>query len=238
MSREKILVIDDEEVFSELIGYYLTKEGFQVTTVANGEQALSIVREQMPHLVILDIILPGMDGYDVCRELRKITDVPILLISCKTDDIDKIIGFSIGGDDYVVKPYNPEVMVARVKAHLRRYLKMSTPDKNKEIRLLSYPGLVIDFVSHDVQVNGYSVTLSSKEFQLLSLLARNPNRVFDISELFGTIWNYDSISDTRTVMVHICKLRKKIESRSSGPKYILTVRGVGYKFNGMLSKAR
>lgn len=232
MAREKILVVDDEAEISELIRMYLVKEGFQVILTSTGEQAYEMASHESPDLIILDILLPGQDGIETCTQLRRLMDVPILFLSCKDQDLDKILGLSVGGDDYITKPFSPSVLVARVKAHLRRS-HISSETKNKKQSLI-YPGLEINLSSRSVLVNHSPVTLTAKEFNLLVFLAQNPNRVFYTSQIFEKIWdNYSFEKDARTVMVHISNLRKKIEQDHTKPKYIITVRGVGYKFSGL-----
>lgn len=230
MAGEKILVVDDEAEITELISLYLTKNGFHVVTAETGEQAIELTRTIKPDLIILDILLPGLDGIEVCQELRKDNNVPILFLSCKSEDTDKVLGLTVGGDDYITKPFSPSELLARIKAHLRRNRLLNTAHK-QEKSLLTFPGLVIDLDSHVVLVNGAPVILSAKEFQLLALLAQNPNKIFSIEQLFKALWSYQSFGDTRTVMVHISNLRKKIEKDPSNPDYIHTVRGVGYKFS-------
>jgi DNA-binding response OmpR family regulator len=185
-----------------------------------------------PDLVILDILLPGMDGIEICRKLRQTYSTPILFISCKSEDMDIILGLSIGGDDYVTKPFSPSQLVARVKAHLRR--KQQLDQEKEELRQLSFPGLEIDLLTRNVWVNGSLIPLSSKEFDLLALLAKKPNRVVPIQHLYKEAWGVDSNGDTRTLLVHISNLRKKIEKDPADPVFIQTVRGVGYKFNNHL----
>ncbi|MNI08641.1 Transcriptional regulatory protein YycF [compost metagenome] len=230
MSGEKILIVDDEPEIVELISLYLIREGYEVISANNGHQVFDIVIQQQPDIIILDIVLPGMDGIEVCRQLRKTHNTPILFISCKSEDIDIILGLSMGGDDYITKPFSPSQLVARVKAHLRRN---SIIDQQKEDpQRLLFPGLEIDLISHLVKVNGQSISLSAKEFDLLSLLAKTPNRVYKIEHLFELVWSLNSLGDPRTLIVHISNLRKKIEPNPAEPRYIITVRGVGYKFNG------
>jgi DNA-binding response OmpR family regulator len=230
MAGEKILVADDDPEINELICLYLQKEGFKVISVDNGTAVFDKVREHQPKLIILDILMPGQDGMEVCRELRKTTTNPILFVSCKDDDIDKIVALGVGGDDYITKPFSPGELIARVKAHLRRNTMIEN-NKPEENPALEYPGLSIVPATHTVIVNGRQVALSAKEFKILFQLAQNPNRVFKNEQLFNMIWDADSIGDTRTVMVHISNLRKKIEEDPANPRYILTLRGVGYKFN-------
>ncbi|GBF33378.1 phosphate regulon transcriptional regulatory protein PhoB [Desulfocucumis palustris] len=230
MTAEKILVVDDEPEICELISINLTNNGFIALLADNGAKALEMVKNHNPDLIILDVLLPGPNGFQICQELRKNTDIPILFLSCKDDDTDKILGLTIGGDEYISKPFSPGVLVARVKAHLRRSRMLK--NTKQENTVLAFPGLLIDLTSHTVMVNDKPVFLSAKEFQLLVLLARNPNRVINIEELYQNLWSSQSFGDTRTVMVHISNLRKKIEKDPTKPGFITTIRGVGYKFNG------
>ncbi|MEK8130682.1 response regulator transcription factor [Paenibacillus filicis] len=230
MSGEKILIVDDETEIVELITLYLRKEGFNVLCSSSGAEAIEMVREHRPDLVILDILLPELDGIEVCRQIRKHYTTPILFLSCKSEDMDIILGFSIGGDDYMTKPFSPGQLVARVKAHLRRSQLLE--QHKEEAQILSFPGLEVDLLSRTVKLNGQPVPLSSKEFDLLLHLARTPGKVLSLEQLYKLTWGVDSNGDTRTLLVHISNLRKKVEPNPTDPRYILTVRGVGYKFNG------
>lgn len=227
---ETVLIVDDEPEICELLELYLTTEGYRVICVHDDRQALTAVQEQDIDLIILDIRLPGKDGLELCHELRRMTHVPILFLSSKTSELDKIIGLSMGGDDYISKPFSPREVVARVKAHLRRQRLYENKEKDGN-RELNFPGLKIDPLSRKVYVNESLITLSTKEFELLYILAKERKRTFSLDELFQLIWNGDSLGDTRTVMVHISNLRKKIESDPANPRYIITIRGKGYKFN-------
>ncbi|UJF32896.1 response regulator transcription factor [Paenibacillus hexagrammi] len=233
MPGKKILIVDDEPEIVELIRLYLVREGYEVISANNGQDVLRIVSEHHPDLIILDILLPGLDGIEVCRQLRKTYTTPIVFLSCKCEDIDIILGLSIGGDDYITKPFSPSQLVARVKAHLRRNTYIDQHRENPQ--LVRYPGIEIDMASHIVKVNGQPISLSAKEFDLLSLMAKTPNRVYKIEQLFELVWSLESFGDPRTLIVHISNLRKKIEPNPAEPKYIITVRGVGYKFNGSLA---
>jgi DNA-binding response OmpR family regulator len=234
LSGERILVVDDEVEIGELLDLYLTKEGYEVATALDGRQAMDIVTNEKIDLIILDVLLPGLDGIEVCTEIRKITDVPIIFLSCRGDDIDKVMGLVAGGDDYITKPFSPREIVARVKAHLRRY-RMTAAAREEPPRVLRYRGLEIDLPACVVRVRGQEVYLSHKEFEVLSLLAQNPDKVFSADELFERLWQMQSLGDIRTVMVHISNVRKKIEKNPAAPEYILTVRGAGYKFNGSMA---
>ncbi|QMV44498.1 response regulator transcription factor [Cohnella cholangitidis] len=230
-SEATILVVDDEREITELITLYLAREGYTVHASDNGVDALSLAESLIPDLIVLDVNLGRMDGVEVCRELRRgvCADVPILFLSCKSEDQDIIRGLSEGGDDYITKPFSPSQLVARIQAHIRR---RRTRERNADEQLLtlSFPGLDIDFRSLEVRLEGEIVALSAKEFELLSVLARQPNRVFPLEELYRRVWQSDSMGDTRTLMVHISNLRKKMEADPARPRWIQTVRGFGYRF--------
>lgn len=226
-----VLVVDDEREITELITLYLEKSGFAVHTASNGDEALQLADSLRPDLIILDVLLGKPDGIDVCRALRAsaCADVPILFLSCKSEDCDIIHGLSEGGDDYITKPFSPSQLVARVQAHIRRRRQRERlADESSDS--LSFGGLDIDFRNHEVRMNGELVALSVKEFELIVVLGRQPNRVFSLDELYRKVWNTDSMGDTRTLMVHISNLRKKIEADPSNPVWIQTVRGFGYRF--------
>lgn len=230
MACEKILIIDDEVEICELISIYLKKNGFIPITANNGSDALNLTSLHNPDLIILDILLPDTDGLELCQELRKTTKCPIIFLSAKSSDMDKILGLTVGGDDYITKPFSPSVLVARVKAHLRRK-RLSTPQVDTENTIISFPGIKIDLSSHSTYIDNKSVALSQKEFDILLLMAQNPNKVFSHGQLYDYVWGADNIGDTRTVMVHISNLRKKIEKDHANPKIIVNIKGVGYKFN-------
>ncbi|RXZ80182.1 DNA-binding response regulator [Paenibacillaceae bacterium] len=232
MNEAPILVVDDEPEITGLIELYLTREGYQVHTADNGRDALDLAQRLQPALILLDIQLKSMDGIEVCEQLRKVSAVPIIFVSCKSDDTDIIHGLSVGGDDYITKPFSPRQLVARVKAHLRRLALGRAMNDADGCATLSFGGLTIDLDAHTVHVHGEPVSLSVKEYDLLTHLAQNPNKAFRLDRLYESIWGTNSIGDTRTLMVHISNLRKKIEQDPANPTYILTVRGVGYKFNG------
>ena len=221
----KVLVVDDEEAVRELIELYLTKEGFEVIHAREGREALRVNGEQHPDLVILDLMLPGLDGWEVCRQIRTGSRVPIIMLTARGEEVDRVVGLEIGADDYVVKPFSPRELVARVKAVLRRG---SAPGEEKE--MLSFPELRIDRVRHRVEVNGEEVHLTPTEFRLLWCLASRPGRVFSRAELLDRIWGYDSESDARTVDVHVKRLRQKTGSAESRSFSITTVWGLGYRF--------
>jgi DNA-binding response OmpR family regulator len=232
MSGSKILVVDDESDITELITLYMERDGFVVHSTDNGEDAIRMARELQPDLILLDISLKSIDGFEVCKQIRTISNVPILFISCKSDDTDIIHGLTVGGDDYMTKPFSPSQLVARVKAHLRRQsVTRQNLVKREHDEVLAFEGLLIDLPARTVHVRNKEVFLSTKEFELLVRLAKSPNRAFALDDLYTIVWGHDSMGDTRTLMVHISNLRKKIEPDPANPIYILTVRGVGYKFN-------
>lgn len=230
MSKEKILIVDDEDEIVNLVAKYLSREGYRVFCTFNGREALHLAYQEIPDLIILDIMLPDIDGIELCRQLRKEGMViPILLISAKTDESDKVLGLGIGADDYITKPFSPNELVARVKAHLRRVRLLHTESKSKE-RRLTFTTMEIDLLSREVKVEGALVPLTAKEFELLCFLANHPYQVFSREQLFEKIWGFDAAGDDRTVMVHIRHLREKIEKDPNRPRYIKTVWGIGYKF--------
>lgn len=231
MAGEKILVVDDEAVVQKLITHYLTREGFQVITAGAGYAALEIIRRERPDLILLDILLPELDGVEICREIRNETDVPIIFITSKGKTLDVALGLGVGGDDYIKKPFDPLEMVARVKAHLRRHRqRCAAMEIGEKKTVLAFTGLEIDLGNRTVKVNGIPVALTAREFDLLALLAKNPNRFFSAGMLMELIWQNRESVDNRSLMVHISKLRKKIEEDPANPKYIISVRGFGYKF--------
>jgi DNA-binding response OmpR family regulator len=226
-----ILIIEDDKSIAELERDYLEIDGFSVDIALTGQDGLNkaLINEKID-LVLLDLMLPGTDGYQICREIRSKKDIPILMVSAKKEDIDKIRGLGLGADDYVVKPFSPSELVARVKAHLSRYDRLIGKEiGNEEIM---FRGLRIDQGSRKVFVNDIEVILTAKEFDILTFLALHPNYVFSKEQLFEKIWGIDSLGDISTVTVHIRKIREKIETESSDPQYIETVWGAGYRFKG------
>jgi len=221
----RVLVVDDEESVRELIKLYLSKEGFEVLHAREGKEALRVNGEHHPDLIILDLMLPGMDGREVCRQIRSTSRVPIIMLTARAEEVDRIVGLELGADDYVVKPFSPRELVARVKAVLRRG---GASDEEEET--LTFLGLRIDRVQHRVEVEGEEVHLTPTEFRLLWCLASQPGRVFSRAELLDRIWGYDSESDARTVDVHIKRLRQKTNASESQSVSITTVWGLGYKF--------
>ena len=224
---QKILVVDDEPHILELVKYNLAQEGYEVFTAHDGAQAVARARDAQPDLIILDIMLPYVDGLEVCRQIRRDSAVPIIMLTAKGGELERVVGLEIGADDYVTKPFSPRELVARVRAILRRTAAEASPAQAGPLR---GGGLVLDPVTHEVTMDGRSVDLTAKEFELLRLLLSHPNRVFTRDFLLEHIWGYDYYGSTRTVDMHISRLRDKIEDDPTSPTYIVTVRGVGYKF--------
>ena len=238
MNKQKILIVDDDANIAELIALYLTKECFDTRMVHDGEMALEVFDNYQPNLIILDLMLPGIDGFEICKQIREEKNTPILMVSAKKDDIDKIRGLGLGADDYITKPFSPSELVARVKAHINRYesLTEKSSEKTAKNETIEVGDLKIDRTARRVFVRGEEKNLTSKEFDLLYFLAKNPNHVFPKEELFQQIWDVGPIGengmvgDIATVTVHIKKIREKIEQDTSNPEYIETIWGVGYRF--------
>ena len=227
MSR--ILIVEDEEAIADLEKDYLELSGFAVETVNRGDRGLQEALTGEYDLVVLDLMLPGMDGFEVCRRIREKKDIPVIMVSAKKDDIDKIRGLGLGADDYMTKPFSPSELVARVKAHMARYERLvGAGTRTNDI--IEIRGLRIDKTARRVYVDGVEKSFTTKEFDLLTFLAENPDHVFTKEELFRRIWNMDSVGDIATVTVHIKKIREKIEYNTSKPQYIETIWGVGYRF--------
>lgn len=224
-----ILIIEDEISIAELEKDYLELSGFQVTIVNEGNKGLSEALQGDYQLIILDLMLPGLDGFEICRQIREEKDIPILMVSAKKEDIDKIRGLGLGADDYMTKPFSPSELVARVKAHLARYERL-VRNHDKENEVIEIRGMKIDKTARRVYVNEEEKILTTKEFDLLSFLAGHPDRVFTKDELFREIWDMESFGDIATVTVHIKKIREKIEEDAANPQYIETIWGKGYRF--------
>lgn len=225
----KILIVEDEEAIADLEKDYLELSGFEVELEHDGARGLERALNENFDMYILDLMLPGMDGFEVCRRIREIKNIPILMVSAKKDDIDKIRGLGLGADDYVTKPFSPSELVARVKAHLARYERL-IGSNIQENDVIEIRGIRIDKTARRVWVNDEEKQFTTKEFDLLTFLAQNPNHVFSKDELFSKIWNMESIGDIATVTVHIKKIREKIEFDTAKPQYIETIWGVGYRF--------
>ena len=226
---KKILIIEDELEIAELEKDYLELSGFEVEIESDGTEGLKKALENEYSLLVLDLMLPGTDGFEICRQVRESCDVPILMVSARKDDIDKIRGLGLGADDYMTKPFSPSELVARVKAHLARYERLMGGTA-RDNTIVEIRGIRIDKTARRVFVNGVEKNFTTKEYDLLTFLASNPNHVYTKDELFREIWDMESIGDIATVTVHIKKIREKIEADTSNPQYIETIWGVGYRF--------
>ena len=230
MTGGKILIVEDDQALLDVLKYNLTKEGYSVATAIDGIQALEVARGSQPDLILLDIMLPKMSGFDVCRILRKETTTPILMLTAKDEEVDKIVGLEIGADDYMTKPFSMRELLARIRAMLRR-AEMVKP-KPVEEAVLRISDLEVDLARHQATLSGTKLDLTPKEFDLLAFLARNRGLVFSREQLLERVWGYDYAGDTRTVDVHIRWLREKLEVDPAKPKRLITIRGVGYKLEG------
>lgn len=226
-SAATVLVVDDEPIVREVVGRYLRQEGFRVEEAVNGPEALRRFAEERPDLVLLDLMLPGLDGLEVCRRIRAQSNVPIVMLTAKGAETDTVIGLGVGADDYVAKPFSPRELVARVKAVLRRSVAPPLPLAGDPLR---FGALVIRPDRRQVEVAGRAVDLTAREFDLLAFLAANPNLVFSREELLDKVWDWSYAGDRGTVTVHVRRLRQKIEAEPNRPRYLKTVWGVGYKF--------
>ena len=225
----KILIIEDEVAIADLEKDYLELSGFEVVVEHAGDTGFVRALSEEFDLIVLDLMLPGIDGFEVCRQIREKKDIPVIMVSAKKDDIDKIHGLGLGADDYMTKPFSPSELVARVKAHMSRYNRLvNTSQKVNDV--IEIRGIRIDKTARRVYIDGEEKNFTTKEFDLLTFLAENPNHVFTKEELFREIWDMDSVGDIATVTVHIKKIREKIEAGSSKPQYIETIWGVGYRF--------
>lgn len=227
----KILVVDDEAPILELISFNLGKEGYEVTTASDGEEALSKAQAMKPDLVVLDVMLPGMDGFEVCRHIRRQSRVPVLMLTARKEEIDRVVGLEIGADDYVTKPFSIRELIARVKALLRRS-NWGVPDEEAAASAMKFGDLVIDLDQRRVTVRGEEVSLTFTEFELLRTMAETPGRVYTRDNLLERIWGPSFFGDVRTVDVHIRHLREKIEKDPANPEFVHTIRSVGYRFGG------
>lgn len=229
VTKQKILIVDDDENIAELISLYLMKECFDTMMVHDGEEALRAFETYKPNLILLDLMLPGIDGYQVCREIRSKSATPIIMLSAKGEVFDKVLGLELGADDYVIKPFDSKELIARVKAVLRRYqpVKTEEPEAPKG-KYVEYPGLTVNLTNYSVIVDGENVDMPPKELELLYFLAASPNQVFTREQLLDHLWGYEYLGDTRTVDVHIKRLREKIKDHPTWK--LSTVWGIGYKF--------
>ncbi len=228
----KILVVDDERVLLDTLRYNLDKAGYEVQTAGDGEAALAAARQHKPDLVILDVMLPKMDGFEVCRVLRQESPVPVLMLTARDEEVDKVLGLELGADDYLTKPFSMRELLARVKAMLRRVELEHADEGDSLAKPLREGQLTVDVASHTATRDGELLHLKPKEFDLLAFLMRNRGRVFSRDHLLERVWGYDYAGDTRTVDVHVRWLREKVEADPSQPELIETVRGVGYRFRG------
>lgn len=229
MSQEKILIVDDEKEIRDLIEIYLRNEGYSTLTAKTGLEAMQMVEEHDIKLIILDVMMPVVNGIDACIKIREQHNLPIIMLSAKVEDIDKILGLSVGADDYLTKPFNPLELIARVKAQLRRFTKLNIPAQ-ANIHQLEEGELKLDLETGQVFKSGIEINLTPTELSILKLLWKNKGIVFKISTIYERVWNQEYIENNNTVMVHIRKLREKIEDNPRAPEYIFTVWGVGYKF--------
>lgn len=227
--KQKILIVDDDNNIAELISLYLTKECYDTKIVNDGEQALIAFEHYKPNMLLLDLMLPSIDGYQVCREIRAKSDVPIIMLSAKGEVFDKVLGLELGADDYILKPFDSKELVARVKAVLRRF-QPAKPEAyaSVDIKCVEYPGLIVNLSNYSVTYDGQQIDMPPKELELLYFLASSPNQVFTREQLLDNIWGYEYVGDTRTVDVHVKRLREKIKDKPTWR--IATVWGIGYKF--------
>ena len=227
--KQKILIVDDDNNIAELISLYLTKECYDTKIVNDGEQVLIAFEHYKPNMLLLDLMLPGIDGYQVCREIRAKSDVPIIMLSAKGEVFDKVLGLELGADDYILKPFDSKELVARVKAVLRRF-QPAKPEAyaSVDIKCVEYPGLIVNLSNYSVTYDGQQIDMPPKELELLYFLASSPNQVFTREQLLDNIWGYEYVGDTRTVDVHVKRLREKIKDKPTWR--IATVWGIGYKF--------
>jgi two-component system OmpR family response regulator len=235
MPGNKVLLVEDDRTLLDVLKYNLTKEGHDVITACDGVEALNMARDKKPDLIVLDVMLPKLDGFEVCRILRRETTTPILMLTAKASETDKVVGLELGADDYMTKPFSMREFLARIKAMLRRSEMMKMVEssaKETTPSIIKVGGLEIDFARHKVSQSGTTIDLSPKEFDLLAFLLKNREQVFSRDQLLEKVWGYDYAGDTRTVDVHIRWLRQKIESDPANPRHLLTVRGIGYKFEG------
>ncbi len=223
--KTRIMVVDDDPNIRELVRLYLEKEGFEIVTAERGDEAVKLFRASPPNLMLLDVMLPGMDGWQVCREVRKISNIPIIMLTAKDETFDKVLGLELGADDYIVKPFDMKELVARIKAVIRRFQAADTPEKE-----LVFPGLTINISQYTVTYMGKALDMPPREIELLYFLASHPGMVFTREQLLEQVWGYDYFGDSRTVDVHVKRLREKLSGGEDLGWQIKTVWGVGYKF--------
>ncbi|HLR68550.1 MAG TPA: response regulator transcription factor [Virgibacillus sp.] len=228
MSKETILVIDDEKEIRDLISIYLKNEGYNVIQAGNGEEGLDILKDNQVHLIVLDIMMPKINGMEMCIKVREIAEMPIIMLSAKTQDMDKIMGLTTGADDYITKPFNPLELVDRIKSQLRRYMRMNSGMVQNENEI-QIGEMLINVSTHEVTVGGREIKLTPREFSILELLSRNRGIVFSAEKIYEKVWKEQAFQSDNTVMVHIRKIREKTEENPRKPMFIKTVWGVGYK---------
>lgn len=229
MLKPRILIVDDEREIREAIRIYLRGEDIETVMASNGQEAIDLVKQEEIHLVLMDVMMPGIDGIVATSLIREFSNVPIIMLTAKSEDTDKIMGLSIGADDYITKPFNPMELVARVKSQLRRYLQFNSPQRTPNKDLLEVGGLSMNIVTKQVNVDGKEVRLTPTEFKILALLLKNKGRVFSINDIYENVWDEPGYNAENTVAVHIRKIREKIEINPRDPRYLKVVWGVGYK---------
>ena len=229
MEQINILVVDDEKEIADLVEIYLVSDGYKVFKANNAKEGLEILDQEEIHLVLLDIMMPGMDGLEMCRKIRETNNIPIIMLSAKSTDLDKILGLGTGADDYVVKPFNPLELTARVKSQLRRYTQLGNLNQQGSSQVYKFGGLMINDENKEVTVDGEPIKLTPIEYNILLLLVKNAGKVFSIDQIYEKIWNEDAIGADNTVAVHIRHIREKIEINPKEPRYLKVVWGVGYK---------
>lgn len=236
---EKILVVDDEISLQEALAYNLKKQGYDVKTIGDGAEAIELAREWSPELIILDVMLPGLDGFEICRILRQEMTTPILMLTARDDEIDRVVGLEVGADDYLAKPFSMRELIARVKALLRRVRLIREEaaisegeDGKPKAEVLEFDNLILDMVRHEIKINDRVVAFKPKEYELLTFFAQHQGQVLSREMILERVWGWDFIGDSRTVDVHVRWLREKIEQNPANPRRIITVRGAGYRFEG------
>ena len=228
MDKEVILVVDDEKEIRDLIGIYLSNDGYSVIKAANGVEALAVLKDELVDLIILDIMMPIMDGLEACIKIREYKNMPIIMLSAKSEDMDKIMGLTTGADDYVSKPFNPLELLARVKSQLRRYMRVNVIEAKDE-SIIEVDDLYINTNTHEIKVGDKDVRLTPREFDILLLIAKNRGIVFSVKRIYETVWKEEFMESDNTIMVHVRKIREKIEENPRKPRFIKTIWGVGYK---------
>lgn len=227
---EKILVVDDEHAIVDILKFNLEKEGYHVVTAYNGEEGLSVFNEETPDLLLLDIMMPVMDGLTLCKKIRESSNVPIIMLTARAEEVDKILGLEFGADDYMTKPFGVRELIARVKANLRRIGMNLKMEKEEKHDILKFDGMVIDMTQYEVNKNGQIIELTVREYELLKFLASQKQQIFSREQLLEQVWGYEYYGDVRTVDVTVRRLREKIEDEPSNPRFIITKRGIGYYF--------